>query len=36
MMKSACTLLMSKALEMKTFYNLECSGFAPSYKKLAW
>lgn len=36
MMKSACTLLMSEALEMKAFYNLECSGFALSYKMLAW
>lgn len=26
MMKSACALLMGEVLEMKAFYNLECSG----------
>jgi hypothetical protein len=29
-----CALLMNEILEMKAFYNLECLGFAPSYKKL--
>lgn len=27
-MKSACAFLMGEVLEMKAFYNLECSGFA--------
>lgn len=36
MMKSPCALLMGEVLEMKAFYNLECSGFASSYKKMAW
>jgi len=30
MMKSACTLPRSEALEMKAFCNSECSSFAPS------